>query len=97
MDPLQFLGETGSKNDVTFSIFLEGRQRERCNRYNFYLVSNRNDVTITFCGNDAHLFRKHVQNIIPVHVQYFDERNEINTGRKFTIFFSTMQYNSARH
>jgi hypothetical protein len=46
MEPFQFFGEqvTGmmKQNNVTVSIF--------------YLVSNENDETVTFCGNDAHLW-----------------------------------------
>jgi hypothetical protein len=42
MEPFQFLGEAGNENDITVTIF--------------YLVSNSNDVTVTFCGNDAHLW-----------------------------------------
>jgi hypothetical protein len=36
-----FGGGADKENNVTVSIF--------------YLFSNGNDVTITFCGNDAHL------------------------------------------
>jgi hypothetical protein len=42
-ETLKFLDGAGNKNNVTVSIF--------------YLASNGNDVTVTFCGNDAHLYK----------------------------------------
>jgi hypothetical protein len=43
VEPLHFffLGGAGNENDVTVA--------------KFYLVSNGNDVCVSFCGNDANL------------------------------------------
>jgi hypothetical protein len=42
MDWLKFCRETGNENNVTITVF--------------NLVCNGKDVTITFCGKDAHLW-----------------------------------------
>jgi hypothetical protein len=57
MEPFQCFGEAGNQNDGTVTIGGGGGQVTRTvvTVSIFYLVSDGNDVTVTFCGNDAHL------------------------------------------
>jgi hypothetical protein len=46
--------EPRNESEGTVSILY--LKQECCNLYDFYLVSNRNNVTVTFCGNNDHLW-----------------------------------------